>query len=195
MIENGRFQGGIPTPARRGSGGIVPPAMSTLLRAALVLTSLALAACSTTGAQAPSPATPGTAGTPAAEAPNVESVEILARDEVTEKASVKHILISWGELGPSLNRQQDPRASDRSRAAAGALITEIAKRAEEGEDFEQLMSEYSEDAGSSQNAMAYPVTRDAQLAFMFRRLALRLEPGEQGVVKTQFGYHLILRVE
>ena len=168
--------------------------MSMPLRTAFVLVPLVLTACSTTGTQGPT--APATAATPATEeAPKVESEAILAREQVTDEASVKHILISWDALGPTLNGQQDPRASDRSRAEAAKLITELAERSENGEDFESLMAEYSEDGGSARSGVAYPVTREAQLAFMFRRIALRLEPGEQGVVKTNFGYHLVRRVE
>jgi len=167
--------------------------MNTPVRVILALLLVSVAACRTTAT--PAPSSSGTVVAPPPAAPSVESEEILARDEVTTRASVKHILISWGELGPTLNGQQDPRASNRTRAEAGELITSLGARALEGEDFDLLMAEYSEDAGSARSGMSYPVTRDSQLAFMFRRLSLRLEPGEQGVVKTQFGYHLIRRVE
>lgn len=169
--------------------------MPKSLRAALALSFLATAACQTTGATGPTATAAAPEAPAAAPVPVVESDTILARDEVTAKASVKHILISWGELGPTLNGQQDPRAGDRTREAAGKLIKELQARAEEGEDFELLMAEYSEDAGSARSGMSYPVTRDSQLAFMFRRLSLRLEQGELGIVKTQFGYHLIRRME
>jgi hypothetical protein len=57
------------------------------------------------------------------------------------------------------------------------------------------MQANSEDRGSATNPEGYWVTPDAQLVLDFRRLGLRLEVGETGVVETDFGFHLMIRVE
>lgn len=130
-----------------------------------------------------------------AEAPKIQSEDILAREQQTETASVKHVLISWDTLGATLQGRHDPRAAERTQAEAAALIRDIQQQAESGADFSTLMALYSEDGGSAKSGRAYPVTREGDLAFMFKRLSLRLHPGESGIVETPFGYHLILRLE
>lgn len=130
-----------------------------------------------------------------AQRPQIQSEDILAREQQTESASVKHVLIGWDALGPMLQGRQDPRAAERTREEAAELIQDVQQQFEDGADFSTLMALYSEDGGSAKSGMAYPVTREGDLAFMFRRLSLRLHPGETGIVETAFGYHLILRLE
>ena len=58
-----------------------------------------------------------------------------------------------------------------------------------------LMAELSEDPGSAKSGQSYDVTPDAGLVEPFKNLSLRLNKDEVGVVKTQFGIHIIQRVE
>ena len=124
--------------------------------------------------------------------PEIQSNDILARDARTMKAKVKHILVGWQELGGD---QQDARAAHRSRADADQLAVELLGRVRAGEDIEALMEQYSEDPGSAHTGIAYDVAPDAGLVFEFKRLSLRLDVGEAGLVLTQFGWHIIKRVE
>ena len=64
-----------------------------------------------------------------------------------------------------------------------------------GDKIEKLMSELSEDPGSAASGTSYDVAPDAQLVEPFKNLSLRLNLNETGVVKTQFGFHIIQRVE
>ena len=66
---------------------------------------------------------------------------------------------------------------------------------EKGDKIETLMKELSEDPGSAKTGEGYDVTPDAGLVPPFKNLALRLNKGEVGVVKTEFGIHIIQRVE
>jgi len=56
------------------------------------------------------------------------------------------------------------------------------------------MRESSEDPGSATTGMVYTVLPDSRMAQGFVDLALRLKPGECGVVKTQFGLHVVKRL-
>ena len=125
------------------------------------------------------------------EAPAIQSNDILARDAVTKVASVKHVLVSWKDLAREFGGNIDKRAAARTRADADKLAVEILGKARAGEDFDELMRTYSEDGGSNQTARAYDVTPDAKLVFEFKRLSLRLNVGEAGLVKSQFGWHVI----
>ncbi len=127
--------------------------------------------------------------------PEIQSNDILGREPVTNRAQVKHILISWAEQAPAFKRQQDARGKARTREQADELAASLLQRARAGDDFEKLMLQYSEDPGSAQGGTSYEVKPDAALVFEFRRMSLRLKVGEIGLVKTIYGWHIIKRVE
>lgn len=131
------------------------------------------------------------------EAVPVQSDDILAREPVSQKAEVQHVLISWSDLGDVYARRggQDPRGAERTKLEADKLALSILQDAKGGENFTALMRKYSEDPGSAKNGQSYPVTPDASLVEPFKNLSLRLEAEETGVVESSFGYHIIYRVK
>jgi hypothetical protein len=122
--------------------------------------------------------------------PTIVSTDILARDPVTNNAEVKHILIGWAG-----GDQHDPRAQKRTKQDAEALVHTVLDQIAKGEDFDALMKQYSEDPGSSSSAIAYKVAPDASLVIEFKQLGLRLKIGEVGVVQSEFGFHIMKRVQ
>jgi hypothetical protein len=133
-----------------------------------ILLALALFGCS--GGPAPSAAEPE----PAAAGPDPLSDEVMRRDAETNVANVKHILVP---------------ASDKD------LALKLLQRVRAGEPIEPLMAEFSTDAGSAKDGQAYEVRPDAQLVFEFKRAGLRLKVGEAAMVKSQFGWHVMKRIE
>lgn len=127
---------------------------------------------------------------------SVVSEDILRRDIVSEDVEVQHVLISWDEQANVYAQRggQDPRGAERSKKDADKLALSILQKSKDGEDFVDLMRTYSEDPGSAKNGQSYPVRPDASLVQPFKDLSLRLEPQETGVVKSDFGYHVIYRV-
>lgn len=141
------------------------------------------------GASTPVPPTP-TAPEPAAHASGVVSTAILAREPTTNVAQVKHILIGWKELEP-----HDPRAENRTKADAEAQIQSLLEQLAGGAEFDSVMKQWSEDPGSAESGRAYQVSPDAQLVIEFRQLGLRLNVNEVGVVQSDYGFHIIKRIE
>ena len=119
----------------------------------------------------------------------VVSADILARDPVANKAEVKHILISWKDIG------KDKRALARTKADAEAEVKAILEQLKAGTDFDSLMKEHSEDPGSASSARMNSVATDSQLVIEFRQLALRLNVDEVGVCESDFGFHIIRRYQ
>lgn len=119
-----------------------------------------------------------------------ETVDILNREPVTEKAEVRHVLISWADLSPNYDGRMDERGYDRSETDAIKLASQVLKRARNGEDFLVIMKEHSEDRIDS----IYTATPDADLVPPFKALSLRLKIGEIGMVESKFGFHVIKRV-
>jgi peptidyl-prolyl cis-trans isomerase D len=127
---------------------------------------------------------------PATATATVESTDILNREPRANATKVKHILISWKD-----KTARDERAKDRTKLDAERQIRSLMKQIEGGADFETLMNVHSEDPGSADSGEAYDVAPDAQLVIEFRQLGLRLDVNEVGVVESDFGYHIIKRVE
>ena len=119
----------------------------------------------------------------------VVSNDILAREPVSNNAKIKHILIGWK------GTNQDPRADKRSKAEAEGVVKGILAQLKGGAEFDAMMKQYSEDPGSGQTAKAYDVAPDAQLVIEFKQLGLRLQLNEIGVVESDYGFHIMKRVE
>ncbi|HEY4239492.1 MAG TPA: peptidylprolyl isomerase [Kofleriaceae bacterium] len=120
----------------------------------------------------------------------LDSVDILKRLTITDKSVVKHILLCWKDLPCT-----DPRGKKRTREELDALVKDTVAKLKAGAPIEPLMKELSEDPGSAATGESYPVTPDAGMVPPFTALSLRLSKGEVGVVKTQFGIHIIKRIE
>jgi parvulin-like peptidyl-prolyl isomerase len=74
-------------------------------------------------------------------------------------------------------------------------VKAILAQLQSGADFDTLMKSHSEDTGSASSARAYTVAPDAQLVIEFRQLSLRLKVSEIGVCQSDFGFHIIKRLE
>ncbi|TMQ10847.1 MAG: hypothetical protein E6J91_24985 [Deltaproteobacteria bacterium] len=124
----------------------------------------------------------------------VVSSDILAREPISNTATVKHILISWHDLADAFQGHLDARAEKRSKADAEAQVRSLVKQLQDGADFDSVMKAHSEDVGSAMSGRTFTVTPDAQLVIEFRQLSLRLKPGEFGVCQSDFGFHIIKRI-
>jgi parvulin-like peptidyl-prolyl isomerase len=121
---------------------------------------------------------------------SLESTDILKREPVTAKAKVKHILLGWKEVHAS-----DPRGKSRDRKTLEELVKTTLAGLKKGTAIETVMKDLSEDPGSAASGEGYDVTPDAGFVPPFKNLSLRLNVGEVGVVKTDFGIHIIKRIE
>jgi PPIC-type PPIASE domain len=145
------------------------------------------------GVTAADPAAPTVPAAPLPTRSRVVSWDILEREPVASNAEVRHILIGWKDLGDSYNGQLDARAAARTHADAEKEVESVLAKLRAGEDFEAAMSVHSEDQGSAGSGRSYQVAPDAQLVIEFKQLSMRLQPGEVGVVQSDFGFHIIKR--
>src|SRR5438876_11308090 len=128
----------------------------------------------------------------------LESKDVLERQTPAKEATVQHVLLGWSWLAPKYRSMQmtlDPRAESRNESATDELATQLLGRCRKGEKFESLMREYSEDGGSSATGMVYTVDEAARYVEPFKELALRLQPGECGLVRSEFGWHVMKRIK
>ena len=125
---------------------------------------------------------------------DLDSKEILARSETTPEVFIKHVLLAWKDLAAAYGGHLDPRAENRSNAEAAALALEIAAKLKANPaSIDELALASSEDPGST-SGDPYTIKADGPFVAEFKNLAIRLHENEVGIVKTQFGYHVLLRV-
>jgi parvulin-like peptidyl-prolyl isomerase len=121
----------------------------------------------------------------------LESAAILKREPQTQSAKVKHILLGW----TAVHAPGDAKGEKRDRATLDKLVKDTVAKLAKGDKIEPLMAELSEDPGSAKDGSPIEVTPTAGLVPPFKNLSLRLKVGEVGVVKSDFGIHIIQRVE
>ena len=129
---------------------------------------------------------------PTPQSSDVISSDILAREPLANSAMVKHILIGWNDGGDG---PKDERAKKRSKKEAEELVKSLMTQLKGGADFDAMMKQYSEDPGSAMSGRVYKVSPQAELVSEFKQLGMRLRPNEIGVVQSDYGFHIIKRVE
>lgn len=100
----------------------------------------------------------------------------------------KHVLIL------TQDSETNTPYSDDKKAEAKKKADEILDRAKKGENFDKLVSEYSEDPGSQSSPDGYTFT-DGEMVQEFQDCVDSLKPGEIGFTETSYGYHIIKRLE
>lgn len=96
----------------------------------------------------------------------------------TEKRRVRHILFQVTE--------------PKDDAAARVKAEGILKRAKAGEDFSKLAKEFSDDTGSAQQGGDLGWSERKVWVAPFADAAFKMQVGDiSGIVKTQFGYHIL----
>ena len=104
----------------------------------------------------------------------------------------KHILLATIDL--DTQEPLDEAVIAQKRATADDLLSQL--RAAEGPIalFDDLMRQYSEDTGLEANPEGY-TTQKGEMVAPFEEAALALKNGEiSGVVESELGYHIILRL-
>ncbi len=104
----------------------------------------------------------------------------LARYREEEQVHARHVLLSARDAGP----EGDARAA----ARADSLLAAIRK----GADFVDIAKRFSQEPGAATSGGDLGWFGRARMVPEFERAAFALKAGEvSGIVKTQFGYHII----
>jgi len=102
-----------------------------------------------------------------------------AQFKIDQQVTVRHILISDESSSPE--KQEEKAAS---------LLKEITK-----DNFCDYVKQYSTDTASIENCGEYTFTKNDPLVQEFKDLSFKQSPGQIGIVKTQFGTHIIQTIK
>lgn len=133
-----------------------------------------------------------------------KAIEDYAKKEVTDDEinkyyeekifgdlKVKHILLS-------ANTSENATDAEKQEAEKKALekANEVISKLKNGEEFDALAKEYSDDESNKDKGGLLPDFVHGDMVAEFEEAALNLKDGEYTTtpVKTQYGYHVILRV-
>ena len=105
--------------------------------------------------------------------------------------SVKHILIS-----PSANNNSTDAEKQQAEEDALKRAKEVISKLNNGEDFDKLAKEYSDDESNKENGGKLNDFAHGDMVEEFEKAALALEDGKYTTepVKTTYGYHIIYRI-
>lgn len=104
----------------------------------------------------------------------------ISKYQIPERVEARHILIRVGEQAP------DEEVNDALKKAK-----DIYKKASEGNDFQKLAEQYSEDSSKDKGGYLGIFAKDSMVE-PFGDKAFSLKAGEIGEpVRTQFGWHII----
>lgn len=99
--------------------------------------------------------------------------------ELKEAVDISHILL-------------EVKAGDESEKEAREKIEGLLQRVKNGENFEDLCRQFSEDPGSASRGGEIGFMQRGDFVPEFEEVAFLLDPGEfSDIVKTRFGFHII----
>ncbi len=127
------------------------------------------------------------------------------KDKVTEKVRVTPAEVKrfFGRLPeeslPLYNAEVElaqivvyPKPTDEEQNRAMEMIESLRKRALSGENFEDLIKEYSQEPGAAESGGDLGYFKKGEMVKEFEEVAFKLAPGEiSRIVETEFGLHII----
>ena len=120
-----------------------------------------------------------------------DEIEKYYDEKIFGDITAKHILIK--------PKTKDGMTTDEKTAAEEEALkkaNELIKKLDNGEDFEKLAKENSDDEGTKEKGGALDPFGHGSMVTEFEEAALKLKDGEytKEPVKSTYGYHIILRV-
>jgi peptidyl-prolyl cis-trans isomerase D len=112
--------------------------------------------------------------------------KILDVKNLPDTVKVRHILVATAQ-----RTQTGELTPVREDSAAKHLIDSVQGLLNKGQSFDSLVAKFSDDPGSKAKGGVYDNITTGQMTTGFNDYIFQHKTGERGIVKTEFGYHLI----
>ncbi|HEX6333456.1 MAG TPA: peptidylprolyl isomerase [Flavisolibacter sp.] len=106
---------------------------------------------------------------------------------IPDTVKVRHILVSLYQQDPNTGQ----RFQIRDEASAKKLIDSVQGLLQAGQSFDSLVLKFSEDPGSKNTGGVYENVVSGRMVPTFNDFIFTGKTGDIGVVKTDYGYHLV----
>jgi peptidyl-prolyl cis-trans isomerase D len=113
---------------------------------------------------------------------NYSIAKVIGVKQWPDSASVRHILIATAGQNGQIIRED---------STAKKLIDSIKSAIAGGVSFDEMVLKYSDDEGSKEKGGKYEMFPQAKMVGPFNDFSFDNSVGTKGVVKTDFGFHLI----
>lgn len=120
-----------------------------------------------------------------------DEIEKYYDENITGEITARHILIK-PETDDEMSDEEIADAEEEALNEAKELIEKL----NDGEDFEELAKEYSDDEGTASEGGLFSNFTKEDVVSEFWNASVELEDGEytKSPVKSEYGYHIILKV-
>jgi len=120
-----------------------------------------------------------------------DEIKTYYKDNIYEELTVRHILIKSTATSSSTSEEKKKAETEALNKA-----NDIIAKYKNGEDFAELAKKYSEDTGTKEDGGLYANFNQTNTDESFFKAAYALKDGEITTtpVKSQYGYHVILKV-
>lgn len=165
------------------------PFFTSVHRRALLVSLLMASGCVVTTLEGPGE--PPRIVPPPGRKTTAQTLEAQTRaPEGPKEVHARHLLVAYS--GAMRARPEVTRTKEEARARA----TEALALARQGQDFEQLVRDYSDEPGAAERGGDLGGFTRSAMVKPFADAAFALEPGGlSDVVETDFGFHVIQRTE
>lgn len=121
-----------------------------------------------------------------------DEINAYYENEIYGKLTVKHILIRPDTTSTSTNEEKTA-----AEEAAKARAQEVIQKLKDGAAWADLVKEYSDDTGSKEDEGLIEIEDKDSVVEEFFKASIALTDNNytQEPVKSQFGYHVILRIK
>ena len=113
--------------------------------------------------------------------------KVIGVKNIPDTVKLRHILIGLSTQDPQTGQQIPLRDTATAKKLADSLFLAIQK----GSNFDSLVAKFSTDPGSANTGGVYDNVPSGQMVPEFNDFIFGNSVGSKGVVKTDFGYHII----
>lgn len=124
---------------------------------------------------------------PYVDASNYALAKVVAATGMPDTVKIRHILVATMEQDPQTGQAMPKRDSATARKLADSLFTAL----QNGSSFDSLAIKFSDDHGSAQAGGVIDNVPSGQMMPTFNDFIFTHPVGNKGIVKTDYGYHIV----